>query len=136
MIKIFIDSDIFLDVLLKRKNVNCAAELMEKIIRKKVRGYTSPLVIANLHYIMTKLENKNKSIENIKKIRKFISILTINEEIIDDALSINATDFEDAIQFKTAEKNEINFIITRNKKDYRKSKLPVMDAEEFLKLNH
>ena len=85
---------------------------------------------------MIKLENKNKSIENIKKLRKIISILTINEEIIDDALSLGAVDFEDSFQYITSEKNKMDFVVTRNKKDYKMSKLPVLDAKEFLILDN
>ncbi len=135
MIKIFIDSDIILDLLLRRKEFESAAELMTGLVEKKYLGYTTPIVVANIHYIMTKLENKTKSIENIKKLRKFISILTIDEEIIDDALSLRANDFEDSIQYLTSEKHEMDFVITRNKKDYKKCKLTVLDAREFLKLD-
>ncbi len=135
MIKIFIDSDIILDLLLRRKEFESSAELMTGLVEKKYLGYTTPIVVANIHYIMTKLENKTKSIENIKKLRKFISILTIDEEIIDDALSLRANDFEDSIQYLTSEKHEMDFVITRNKKDYKKCKLTVLDAREFLKLD-
>ncbi len=135
MIKIFIDSDIILDLLLKRNKYLDAAKLITKIVNDQFIGYTTPIVIANIHYIMTKLENKTKSIENIKKLRKIISLLTVDEKIIDAALELGATDFEDSIQFITAEKNKLDFIITRNKKDYKLSKIPVLDAEEFLFLD-
>ncbi len=66
----------------------------------------------------------------------FVSILPVNEEIIDDALSNNADDFEDSIQFITSEKNNMDFIITRNKKDYKKSRTTVLDAKEFMNLKN
>ena len=135
MIKIFIDSDIILDLLLKRNKYEDAAKLITKIVDNQFIGYTTPIVIANIHYIMTKLENKTKSIENIKKLRKIISLLTVDEKIIDATLELGATDFEDSIQFITAEKNKLDFIITRNKRDYKQSKIHVLDAEEFLFLD-
>ena len=135
MTKIFIDSDIILDLLLKRNEYNSAAELMTGLIDKKYLGYTTPIVVANIHYIMTKLESKTKSIENIKKLRKFISILSIDEEIIDDALSLGASDFEDSIQYIASERYKMDFVITRNKKDYKKCKLSVLNAQEFLILD-
>ena len=136
MIKIFLDSDIILDLLLKRKEHESIAILMTDLIRKKFLGFTTPIVIANIHYIMTKLADKKKSIENIKKLRKFISIMPINEKIIDDALNHKSIDFEDSIQYLTAEKNQIDFIITRNKNDYKKSKIPVFNAKEFINLKN
>ena len=135
MIKLYIDSDIILDLLLKRYDYyNNAAELMTKIDKRKYKGYTTPLVIANIHYIMTKFGGKKKSINNIRKLRKLISILSIDEKIVDEALLSDNTDFEDAIQYITSEKNNIDFIITRNKGDFKNSKLPVLNAEEFLRI--
>jgi len=135
MIKLYIDSDIILDLLLKRYDYyNNAAELMTKIDKRKYKGYTTPLVIANIHYIMTKFGGKKKSIKNIRKLRKLISILSIDEKIVDEALLSDNTDFEDAIQYITSEKNNIDFIITRNKGDFKNSKLPVLNAEEFLRI--
>ena len=136
MIKLYIDSDIILDLLLKRYDYyNNAAELMTKIDKRKCKGYTTPLVIANIHYIMTKFGGKKKSIKNVRKLRKLISILSIDEEIVDEALLSDNTDFEDAIQYITSEKNNIDFIITRNKGDFKNSKLPVLNAEEFLRID-
>lgn len=134
MIKIFIDSDIILDLLLKRKEYAHSAQLMTEIVSGKLKGYTSPIVIANIHYIMCKLESKKKSLDNIRKLRKIISILSVTEEIIDKALLLEAPDFEDSIQFITSEKNKMDFIITRNRKDFKESRVPVMDAQEFLSL--
>ena len=135
MIKLYIDSDIILDLLLKRYDYySNAAELMTKIDKRKYKGYTTPLVIANIHSIMTKFGGKKKSIKNVRKLRKLISILSIDEEIVDEALLSDNTDFEDAIQYITSEKNNIDFIITRNKSDFKNSKLPVLNAEEFLRI--
>jgi predicted nucleic acid-binding protein len=135
MIKLYIDSDIILDLLLKRYDYyNNAAELMTKIEKRKYKGYTTPLVIANIHYIMTNFGGKKKSIKNIRKLRNLISILAIDEKIVDEALLSDNTDFEDAIQYITSEENNIDFIITRNKGDFKNSKLPVLNAEEFLRI--
>ena len=134
MIKLYIDSDIILDLLLKRNDYDNAAELMTKINKKKYKGYTTPLAVANIHYIMTKFGGKKKSIKNIRKLRKIISILSIDEEIVDEALLSDNTDFEDAIQYIASEKNNIDFIITRNKGDFKNSKLAVLNAKEFLRI--
>ena len=46
MIKIFIDSDILLDLLLKRNKHEDASKLITQIVNNKFIGYTTPLVIA------------------------------------------------------------------------------------------
>ena len=134
MLKIFIDSDIILDLLIMRNEYKSSAELFTRIINKEIEGFTTPIVITNVHYINTKYEGKNKSIESLRKLRKILSILTIDEKIVDEALFSKGQDFEDSIQYITAEKNNLDFIITRNKKDYRECRLPVLTASEFLRL--
>ena len=84
---------------------------------------------------MTKYGGKEKSILNLRILRNFLSILTLDEEILDEALYAEAPDFEDSIQYISSEKNEIDFIITRNKKDYKRSKIPALTATEFLEIN-
>jgi len=135
MIKLFIDSDIILDLLIKRNEYQSSAKLFTIIENKELKGYASPIVFANVHYIMTKYGGKEKSILNLRILRKFLSILTLDEEILDEALYAEAPDFEDSIQYIASEKNEIDFIITRNKKDYKRSKIPVLTATEFLEIN-
>jgi len=135
MIRLFLDSDVILDVLIKREHYIPAAELMTDLINKKYVGYTSPIVISNIHYIMSKYENSSKSIQNIKKLRMMLSILPIDEKTIDEALSLNFKDFEYSIQYVTAKNNKMDFIITRNKDDYKKSKITVLNAKEFMELS-
>jgi len=135
MIKLFIDLDIILDLLIKRNEYQSSAKLFTIIENKELKGCTSPIVFANVHYIMTKYGGKEKSILNLRILRNFLSILTLDEEILDEALYAEAPDFEDSIQYIASEKNEIDFIITRNKKDYKRSKIPVLTATEFLEIN-
>ncbi len=52
MTKLFIDTDILLDLLLKRKDYLSTAELISRILNKKHLGFTTPIVIANIHYKM------------------------------------------------------------------------------------
>ena len=135
MTKLFIDSDIILDLLIKRNEYESSALLFTQIDKKEVKGYTSPIVLANVHYIMTKYGGKDKSIQNLRNLRKILSILTLDEKIIDEALYTEAPDFEDSIQYIVSAKNEIDFIITRNLKDYKGSNVPVLTATEFLEIN-
>lgn len=136
MKKLFIDSDILIDLLAQRKGFySHALKLLELITSGKMKGYTSPIVIANVHYILLKYSlNKVESRNAIRKIRKILSILAIDEQIIDVSIESNFEDFEDAIQYEAAKKNNIDFIITRNLKDYVKSSIPVFTAEDFLLL--
>ena len=50
------------------------------------------------------------------------------------ALLSDWDDFEDAVQYFTAQSTEVSYIITRNKKDYLSSTITVVEPQEFLKI--
>jgi predicted nucleic acid-binding protein len=135
MNKLFIDSDVIIDLLAQRENYMPAVALMTIIAEKKVRGFTTPIVLANVDYIITKYSNKTKSKKAIKSLRRKLSILLIDEKIVDSALESEFSDFEDAMQYYAAERCGIDFIVTRNKKDYAKGSLKIVTAKEFIDMH-
>ena len=133
MHKVFIDSDVFIDIFAHRDPFyNSAAKVLTLIDQKKILGFTSPIVFTNIHYILSKLTTKELTLNNLRKLKSIIQIISINDKTIELALDSNFIDFEDAIQYHTAKSKDVGFIITRNKKDYQKSIFPVCNAEEYL----
>ena len=133
--KIFIDSDIILDVLAERGSFyKPAAELFDLGVAKKLDLYTTAVVLANVFYIIRKKNGVDKSREHLKKLRLILGILPINEKTVDDVLVSKITDFEDGLQYFSAREHSIPVIITRNTKDYREKDVAVLSAEEFLGL--
>jgi predicted nucleic acid-binding protein len=133
MSRVFIDSDIILDVLAERKPFyEPAAKLFTLMDEGDVSGFTSPIVFANIHYILSKMTSKAYALQSLRKLKSLISILSTDENIIELALESSFIDFEDAIQYYTAKSHEINFIITRNKRHYKKSRISVCDAGEYV----
>lgn len=135
MHKLFIDSDIILDVFAKREPFYYhSAKLLTQIEKKRALGYTSPLVFANIYYILRKLKSKDYALQSLRKFRIIVGVFPINERHIDQALNSEFSDFEDAIQHYSAKSSRINFIITRNKQDYKHSSITVCTPEEYLTL--
>ena len=131
---IFVDSDIILDLLAQREPFYIyAARLFTLIDQRKIKAFTSPLVFANLHYILKKQKSNNFALQSLRKLKTLVKILPINSRVIEQALNSEFTDFEDAIQYFTATNNRIKVIITRNKADYKKGKITISTAEEYIK---
>jgi cell fate (sporulation/competence/biofilm development) regulator YmcA (YheA/YmcA/DUF963 family) len=61
-----------------------------------------------------------------------VEVSALNDKIVELALVSDFKDFEDAIKYHTALENGVDIIITRNKKDFKNSKLPIMTAREYL----
>ena len=131
--KLFIDTDIILDILAKRDPFyDSAAQLFTLIDEKKVEAFTTPVVFSNLFYILSKLKSREFAHSSLRKLRLLLSIIEVDEKVIDLALNSEFKDFEDAIQYYSAKFNDLEFIITRNVKDYVSKDLTVLTAEEFI----
>lgn len=131
--KIFVDGDVILDLLLKReKFYKKAVRLFTLIEKGKIAGYTSPLVIANIYYIITRLENKISAFEKTKLLRTLLGVLELNEKIIDMAIAKPYSDFEDSIQYHCSLYHGINTIITRNVKDYPEKEINILEPADYI----
>ncbi len=74
--------------------------------------------------------------EILRKFKVLAEILSLDDKITQLALSDNDfPDFEDGLQYYSAMENQIDIIITRNKKDFKNSKIPILTAKEFLAKN-
>lgn len=130
---IFVDTNIVIDLLSKREEFyKEAQELFTLADTKKVNLYVSALTFANTHYILS----RNIKAEEVRKVlikfKTLATVLPIDDKIIELALVSDFVDFEDAIQYQTAIQNGLELIITRNKKDFKNAKIPVLNAKEYL----
>ena len=135
MDRILVDTNIVLDLLAKRTEFFTEAqELFTLSDKNKVALYVSSLTFANTYYILSqkmKLENVRKV---LRKLKILVQILPMDDKIIDLALDSDFRDFEDAIQYYTAIENDLNIIITRNLKDFKPAKIPVLTAKNYLEM--
>lgn len=134
MQKVFADTDISLDLLSERQPFyKAASRLFTLADRGELKIYVSSLTFSNLHYVLRGENTVVASRRILNNFRILVTVLTVDEKIIDLALQSLFKDFEDAIQYFTAIQNNIPVILTRNLKDYSSSSVPVMTADDFLK---
>ncbi|MBA4320675.1 MAG: VapC toxin family PIN domain ribonuclease, partial [Flavobacterium sp.] len=96
MIKLFVDSDIILDLLAEREpHYIHAARLFTLINQNKIIAYTSPLIFANLHYLLKKQTTNFVALKSLRKLKTLINILAIDERVIEQSLNSEFNDFED-----------------------------------------
>ena len=137
MDKILVDTNIVLDLLGKREQFLPEAQVLFSLAdRKKVKLHVSSLTFANTYYILTKELKSNDVRKTLRKFKLLVEILSMDDKIIDLSLNSDFKDFEDAIQYYTAIENKLSIILTRNLKDFKLSKLPVMSAKEYLEIKN
>lgn len=133
--KIYIDSDVILDYLYEREPFSSNAKIIIALIEKKIiTGYISSLILWNIYYVLSKYLGEKEARKKIKLFRSIIEIIAIDGKIIDQGLNSNIRDFEDSIQYYAARSSDIDFLITRNKKDYPKTGLSILNPDEFIKI--
>lgn len=134
MSKLLIDTNVVLDLLSKREPFyDSVAKMFSLADKNKLKLSISSLTFANTNYVLTRLKSAIESREILRRFRVLVQVLSLNDKIIDLALNdSNFKDFEDGLQYYTAIENGQNIIITRDLKDFKESKIPVMTPEEYL----
>lgn len=134
MSRLLIDTNIVIDLLSRRAEFyNDAADLFSRADKKELELTVSALTFANVNYILSKFKSAKEAREILRRFKVLVEILSLNEKITELALSDDHfPDFEDGLQYYSAIENQIDIIITRNKKDFIHSTIPVLTAKEFL----
>lgn len=136
MNKVFVDTDVILDLLAQRiPHFHFSAVLFTFAEMKKIELYTTPLILANTFYILRKQLGSEGAKNAVRKLRILLRVIDSSESVIDKALNSSFTDFEDAIQYYTALEKDIHVILTRNLRDYKNASLIVQTPETFLVAN-
>lgn len=132
--KVFIDTNIFLDLFLDREKFADAAEsLLLECERGRIEGVTSASNVINIYYLVNQQKIKAEAKRIIRKLLNFVSVPATHHKDLLLAMESEFSDFEDAVQYFTAlNVVGLNYIITRNKKDYKTSSIEVLTAEEFV----
>ncbi len=135
MEKVLIDTDVLLDFFFDRKPFsNYATKVLSLCKKDIIKGYSTPVIIANTYYLLRKTAKHEVVINKLNQLLTFIDIVNMNRDVVIKALNSNFTDFEDALQNFSAVKNkDIRIIITRNIKDFKTSKLAVLTPESYIK---
>lgn len=134
--KVFIDSDIILDILCKREPFySFAAEVFTLGDSKEIELMTTSVVFANVFFILRKILGIQKAKELLRKLRIMVGVIPIGDKIVDLALNSKFADFEDGLQYFTARENGIRILLTRNIKDYKENDIIIQTPEEYLKSN-
>lgn len=134
MEKVFVDTNIILDLLGKREPFYIhAAMLFSAADRNEIKIYVSSLSFANLNYILSKQLSASEAKKKLFRFKTLVTVLAVTDKIIELALSSEFNDFEDGIQYFTAIEENIQTLLTRNLKDFKSANISVMTAEQFLK---
>lgn len=130
---LLIDANIILDVLLNRPDyVKDSAMIWKLCETEQMKGYVSTLTFANLVCIMRKQLDPEKIEDVFHKLNLIFEFADFSVSDLTHAADLNWKDFEDAVQSVTAERIHADYIITRNVRDFSKSRVMAFTPPELL----
>ena len=133
MKKVFLDTNIMIDIIGRREQYCMPSmQIMSLADRGLIRVYVSALSYATASFILGKY---NKELDVFSEFSKFMKITTttlVDSSTIENSVESKFKDFEDAMQYFSAKHENVDYIITRNKKDFEASDIPIFEPQEFI----
>ncbi len=130
---ILFDTNIILDVLLKREpHFKFSSALVASVEQQLLVGWLGATTITTIYYLIEKESNRKTANLAIKKILSLFNIASVSRVVLEEATQLMFNDYEDAVLYQSAIHSNLDGIVSRNKKDFAKAKLPIYLPEELL----
>ncbi len=132
--KVFIDSDVLLDFFFDRQPFAVhSREVLNLCEKGTIHGAVTPLVLSNVHYLIRQKSGNEITMKCIQYLVDQLDVLSMNKATVLAGLHSGFKDFEDSLQYGAViNDSTVSGIITRNVKDYKKSRVAVHTPAGFL----
>ena len=133
--KVLFDTNVVLDILFAREPFYIsAARLVEKIVRGEMIGYLCATTITTIYYLASKSKSIKQAEHEIQKLLSIFDIAPVNRGVLENALHLKFSDFEDAVIYEAGFQIGVEAIVSRDKKGFKKStRVPIYEPMELFK---
>ncbi len=135
--RIFLDANILVSILNKEYPLfTYSARVLSLADNTKFEIYTSPICLAIAFYFAEKKSGSASAKNKISLLVSKIKIAEADHNVVMKALQDKAVgDFEDGLEYYAALNSRCKWIVTEDINDFHFSKMPVMNARQFLEEN-
>ena len=131
--RIFVDTNILLDVLLEREGFyNDALRIWANAESGRVEAYVAAISVNNVHYVMRRLKSETTAMIAVRIILRIFKVVPVDADILSRASDFHDKDYEDDIQQQCALKARCAQIFTRNPNHYDSSIIAVLPPSAFM----
>ncbi len=132
--KILIDTNVIIDALTSREPFRKDAEQIFLLAANQIENmYITASSATDIYYLVRKhLHSTEQAKSVMSKLYELFHILDVTSVDCQEALSSEVNDYEDAVLSCCAFRNHMDYIVTRNVKDYEKSKTSAILPETFI----
>ncbi|HEV8082310.1 MAG TPA: PIN domain-containing protein [Chitinophagaceae bacterium] len=134
--KLFLDTNIILDFLLAREGELTEIEdILNAASKGHIECYISESILATSIYFLEKEKRKN-IMQMLRNVWPFLKVLPFDHSVLYSSLEI-FDDLGDGLLFFLAQFHKMDFVITRNIKDFKNAPLalPVLTPAQYIKLS-
>ena len=132
---VLIDTNVVLDILLCRMEfINNSRTILELAEEKQFIGYISASAVTDIFYISQKKMGKQVAKDAIKHLMNIFYPATVTDHNIYQALDIDWEDFEDCVQFVVGTNLSVDYIVSRNARDFSSGSITAISPELFIKI--
>jgi len=132
---VFIDTNIFDELFFDGIAASEVAFIFEHMKRRNIIGYTSPKTLMDVYYLIHSEKGWQEANKRVRQIYSLVEISPQGQNEVREALALNWTDFEDAMQMTSAKSQGVDKIITLDRKFQNKDKSYIWspaDLKSFL----
>ena len=134
MIRALLDTNVILDALLAREPVGGQVRAVwEAHEDGRFTGYICAITSPTVFYVARKAVGKPQAFKMTGDLAETFEVCAVDKNILQSAMSLEMTDFEDAIQSACALAAGLDFIIISDLKDFKKSPVKAVSPVEFMK---
>ena len=131
--KILIDTNVALDILLKRRDYPSAGIIYSLAEQNKITCFISASAITDIFFLSKRDLGKKPAKEALKTLLAVFKPATVTDSHIFLALDMDWDDFEDSVQYVVGDSFFADYIVTRNTRDYSSGSIPAITPEQFIK---
>jgi predicted nucleic acid-binding protein len=134
-IRLLLDLNLVMDVLEKREpHLTDSTAVWRAVETGQVEGYLAAHSITTLFYLVARQIDWQQATAVVKEVLKVFSIATVDEQVIHQGIHLGWRDFEDAVQMAAASQHHLDYIVSRNPKDFEIQPVPVLSPAGLLAL--
>ena len=132
--KILIDTNVVIDNLARRDLYGESLKIFDLCENGSVEGFVTTVTIMDVMYVLQKHLGKAEVRDAVQALMQIVDVVPALKSDINAAFMGECADFEDAVQASCAARFKVDYIVTRNIKDFKNSTVPAIEPSDFLKL--
>jgi predicted nucleic acid-binding protein len=133
--RVLFDTNVVVDVLKDRAPfADVASALFDAVEARTLVGVLGATTITTLFYLLRKSEGRDVALQKLRILLQRFEVAPVGRGVIEGALSLGFSDFEDAVLHEAGRHVHAEAIVTRNARDFRSSVLPVYTPDELLRM--